>query len=94
MLQNCRDEVLGLASAVAQLPVGLAGAGIAVVSTAEVAPEPTVTAANLTNAFDEKAERRAGYSENAGEGVARRKTTSIFLFEGMQWAVVVWCCGL
>ena len=88
MLQSCRDEVLGLVSAVAKLPVDLAGAGIAVVSTAEVALE--LTAAILTNAFDAKAERCARCRENVREGEVRRKTPSSLLFRGMQWEV----CGV
>lgn len=96
MLQNVLDEVVGLVSAAAQLPVGLAGAGRAVVNTAVVALELNAVAAAVANlnAFDRdaKAERCAGYRENAREGVARRKTPSSLLVRGMQWGLggVVW----
>lgn len=82
MLQDCREEVLGLVSTAAQLPVGLAAAGRAVVSTADVALE--LTAANFTNALDVKAERCAGYRENEREVVASRNTPSSLLVRGMQ----------
>lgn len=74
--------MLGLVCTAAQLPVGLAATGSAVVSTADVALE--LTAANFTNALDAKAERCAGYRKNAREMVASRKTPSSLLVRGMQ----------
>lgn len=85
MLQNCRDEVVGLLSAAAQLSVGLAAPGNAVARTAErVALELTAAAAaNLTNDLDAKAVRCAGYLATVCEGVAKRRTPNSLLFRGM-----------